>query len=120
MGRPWVDDQDQTLYPLPFPAIVCEPGVFQPTPGSFLTWKYLFQKGIGEGKSCLDVGCGTGILSVQLARNRARRVEAIDVQQEAVANTHSFREFCESVRGTHRQQVEGRDTIGSLSCLSSS
>lgn len=87
MGRPWVDDQDQTLYPLPFPAIVCEPGVFQPTPGSFLTWKYLFQKGIGEGKSCLDVGCGTGILSVQLARNGARRVEAIDVQQEAVANT---------------------------------
>ena len=57
------------------------------TPGSFLTWKYLFQKGIGEGKSCLDVGCGTGILSVQLARNGARRVEAIDVQQEAVANT---------------------------------
>ena len=48
------------LFPLELPEIVCEPGVFVPTQGSFLVWKYLFRSGIGAGQRCLDVGCGTG------------------------------------------------------------
>ena len=35
----------------------------------------------------MDVGCGCGILTVQLAKNGARHVHAIDIQQEAAANT---------------------------------
>ena len=36
---------------------------------------------------CLDVGCGTGILAVQLALNGAAHVHALDIDDRAVANT---------------------------------
>jgi S-methylmethionine-dependent homocysteine/selenocysteine methylase/tRNA1(Val) A37 N6-methylase TrmN6 len=85
--QPWVDEQERILYPVPFPEIVCDPEVFRPTQGSFLVWKHLFRSGVGKGKRCLDVGCGTGLLTVQLALNGAEHVKAIDIQREAVANT---------------------------------
>ncbi|HKE81593.1 MAG TPA: homocysteine S-methyltransferase family protein [Solirubrobacteraceae bacterium] len=88
-ARPWTDDRDRRLYPLPVPELVCEPGVFVPTHGSFLVWKHLFQHGIGAGKRCLDIGCGTGMLAIELARNGAEHVHAIDVDRRAVANTLS-------------------------------
>jgi S-methylmethionine-dependent homocysteine/selenocysteine methylase/SAM-dependent methyltransferase len=87
--RPWADERGRRLYPLEMPEIVCEPGVFVPTHGSFLVWKYLFQNAIGEGKRCLDIGCGTGMLAVELARNGADHVHAIDIDRRAVANTLS-------------------------------
>ena len=43
-----------------------EPGVFVPTQGSFLIWKYLFREGIGAHQRCLDIGCGSGLQTVQL------------------------------------------------------
>jgi S-methylmethionine-dependent homocysteine/selenocysteine methylase/SAM-dependent methyltransferase len=91
--KPWLDEHGRSLYPLPLPKLVVEPGVFVPTQGSFLVWKYLFRSRAGEGKRCLDVGCGSGILAVQLALNGAEHVHAIDIQREAVANTlaNSFR-----------------------------
>jgi S-methylmethionine-dependent homocysteine/selenocysteine methylase/SAM-dependent methyltransferase len=85
--QPWLDERGGNLYPLPLPRLICEPGVFVPTQGSFLVWKYLFRTGAGKGKRCLDVGCGSGILTVQLAMNGAQYVHAIDIQREAVANT---------------------------------
>ena len=84
---PWLDNRGRALYPLPFPDLTVDPGVFVPTQGSFLCWGYLFSQVIGEGKTCLDVGCGCGILAVQLARNGARHVHAIDVDRNAIANT---------------------------------
>ncbi len=83
----WTDEQGRLLYPLPFPEIACDPDVFSPTQGSFLMWKHLFRSGVGKNKNCLDVGCGTGILTVQLALNEASHVHAIDIQPEAIANT---------------------------------
>jgi S-methylmethionine-dependent homocysteine/selenocysteine methylase/SAM-dependent methyltransferase len=100
--EPWVDEQGRSLFPVPLPQVVCDPGVFQPTQGSFLVWKHLFKAGVGKGKRCLDVGCGTGILAIQLALNGAREVDAIDIQPEAVANTmtNAFRNsVAERVRG---------------------
>jgi 23S rRNA G2069 N7-methylase RlmK/C1962 C5-methylase RlmI len=47
----------------------------------------LYNSGIGAGHNCLDVGCGTGLLGVQLALNGASMVTAIDNQQSAVTNT---------------------------------
>ena len=58
-----------------------------PRQGSYLVWKHLFETGSGEGARCLDVGCGCGILAVQLALNGAARVHAIDIDRDAVANT---------------------------------
>jgi SAM-dependent methyltransferase len=82
-----VDEEGRLLYPLPFPDIVCEPDVFVPTVGSLLLWKHLWQERLGAGRRCLDVGCGTGLLAVQLALNGAERVHAIDINRRAVANT---------------------------------
>jgi len=88
-AEPWLDEHRRGLFPLPFPELVVEEGVFVPTAGSFLVWKTLFTSRAGEGKSCLDVGCGSGILAVQLALDGATSVHAIDVDRNAVANTLS-------------------------------
>ena len=71
--------------------------------GSFLVWKHLFQSGLGEGKRCLDVGCGAGVLAIQLALNGAGHVDAIDIQREAVANT-----LANAVRNDVSDRVRGR------------
>ena len=75
------------LYPLPFPDLSVEPGVAPPGAASYMAWRYLFREGIGAHQRCLDVGCGTGILAVQLALNGAAHVRAIDIDDRAVANT---------------------------------
>lgn len=85
--KPWVDEEGQSLFPVRFPEIIREPDVFVPTQGSLLVWKYLERNAIGGGKRCLDVGCGSGLLAIQLALNSAQGVHAIDIQKEAVANT---------------------------------
>jgi S-methylmethionine-dependent homocysteine/selenocysteine methylase/SAM-dependent methyltransferase len=84
---PWLDDRGRVLFPLPFPELVVDPGVFVPTQGSYLVWKHLFETGTGAGAECVDVGCGCGILAVQLALNGAGHVHAIDIDSRAVANT---------------------------------
>ena len=85
----WRDEGGRRLYPLPMPELLVEPGVFVPTQGSFLIWKHLFMNAIGKEQRCLDVGCGTGLLTAQLALNGATAVHAIDIDQRAVANTLS-------------------------------
>jgi S-methylmethionine-dependent homocysteine/selenocysteine methylase/SAM-dependent methyltransferase len=87
--EPWLDERGRELYPLPFPDLVVEKGVFVPTTGSYLVWKHVFERGAGKDKVCLDVGCGSGVLAVQLALNGATRVHAIDIDRNAVANTLS-------------------------------
>jgi S-methylmethionine-dependent homocysteine/selenocysteine methylase/SAM-dependent methyltransferase len=88
-AEPWRDQRGRPLHPLALPELLVEPGVFVPTPGSFLVWKHLFTHGTGGGKRCLDVGCGTGLLSTQLALNGAAHVHAVDIDKRAVANTLS-------------------------------
>src|SRR4051794_3994790 len=83
----WTDGRDRRLFPLPFPDLAVDPGVHPPDEASFMVWRYLFREGVGAHQRCLDVGCGTGILAVQLALNGASHVRAIDVDRRAVANT---------------------------------
>jgi len=87
LARPWVDAEGRRLYPLPFPELELGPGVFVPTVGSLLVWKHLLRERIGAGKHCLDVGCGSGLLTAQLALNGAEHVHAVDIDREAVATT---------------------------------
>lgn len=83
----WRDARGRDLFPLPIPEIHCDPGVFVPTQGSFLAWRHLFEENIGNRQRCLDIGCGSGILAVQLALNGAAHVHAIDLDEVAVQNT---------------------------------
>lgn len=84
---PWLDSLGRSLFPLQFPTLQVDEGVFVPTQGSFLLWKYLFNQRIGAHQRCLDVGSGTGLQTVQLALNGATHVHAIDIDHAAVANT---------------------------------
>jgi S-methylmethionine-dependent homocysteine/selenocysteine methylase/SAM-dependent methyltransferase len=83
----WTDSRGRVLYPLDYPDMTCEPGVFVPTQGSLMVWKYLYREGIGAHQRCLDIGSGTGLLTVQLARNGAAHVHGIDISEAAVRNT---------------------------------
>ena len=87
VGAAWRDEHGRSLYPVDFPEIQVEPGVFAPSESSLMVWRYLFRERVGEGKRCLDVGCGTGLQAVQLALNGASHVHAIDVEPAAVENT---------------------------------
>ena len=102
--EPWFDRQGRVVNPLPFPKLTVDEGVFVPTHGSYLCWKYLFSEGIGTGRRCLDVGCGCGILSVQLALNGAAQVHAIDIDRDAVANT-----LANAFRNDVSDRVDGED-----------
>ena len=101
--EPWRDEFGRNLFPLPFPELTIDKGVFCPTQGSYLCWKYLFSTLTGRGKRCLDVGCGCGILSVQLALNGAASVQAIDIDRNAVANT-----LANAFRNGVSDRVEGK------------
>jgi S-methylmethionine-dependent homocysteine/selenocysteine methylase/SAM-dependent methyltransferase len=83
----WADPRGRQMFPLDMPEIDVDDGVFVPTQGSFLAWKYLYREGIGAHQRCLDVGCGSGLLTVQLARNGAAHVHAIDIDRDSVKNT---------------------------------
>jgi SAM-dependent methyltransferase len=84
---PWADRRRRSLYPLPFPELVAHPGVPTAIPGSYMTWRFLFEEGIGAHQRCLDIGSGTGLQTIQLALNGAAHVHALDVDDRAVANT---------------------------------
>lgn len=83
----WTDARGRHMFPLDFPDITVEPDVFVPTQGSFLIWKYLYREGIGAHQRCVDIGCGSGLLTVQLARNGAAHVHALDIDEAAIRNT---------------------------------
>jgi len=85
--EPWTGPRGRPVFPVEFPDVVLEPGVSAPTQASFLMWKYLFREGVGAHQRCLDIGCGTGVLAIQMARNGAAHVHAIDIDQAAVSNT---------------------------------
>lgn len=80
----WRDAHGRSLFPLAFPDISLRDDVFVPTQGSFLVWRHLFRERVGTLERCLDVGCGSGLQTIQLARNGAKHVHGIDIDPDAV------------------------------------
>jgi SAM-dependent methyltransferase len=70
-----------------------------------MAWRFLYDQAIGAHQRCLDVGCGTGILGIQLALNGASHVRAIDIDERAVRNTES---------NAHRNGVGDRMTAARI------
>lgn len=87
VASPWLDERGRRLFPVQFPELAVEDKVEPPDDASFLVWRYLAREGIGSHQRCLDVGCGTGLLTIQLALNGAEHVHAIDVDRVAVGCT---------------------------------
>jgi homocysteine S-methyltransferase len=85
--EPWLDNRGRDLHPLEFPILAKHPGVSPTIPGSLLTWRHLYEEGVGAHQRCLDIGSGSGLQTVQLALNGAAHVHAIDVDERAVSNT---------------------------------
>lgn len=85
----WSDGRGRHLFPLEVPEVLADTGVARPDQLSFLLWKYLAREAIGAHQRCLDIGCGTGLLTLQLACNGAAHVHAIDVDRAAAANTRA-------------------------------
>ena len=60
------------------------PGVYRPQHDTSLLAGALTEAGISPGASVLDIGCGTGALSIAAARTRPRSITAVDVSRRAV------------------------------------
>ncbi|MEA2622371.1 MAG: hypothetical protein QOH61_1281, partial [Chloroflexota bacterium] len=101
----WKDRRGRPLHPLPFPDLVADPGVVAPSNASLMAWRYIYDQAIGAHQRCLDVGCGTGILGIQLALNGASHVRAIDIDERAVRNTET---------NAHRNGVADRMTAARI------
>ena len=85
--RDWTDGAGAPLHPLPFPEIAVEAGVPVPSQASLLVWKYLHRERLGAGRRCLDIGCESGLQTVELALGGAAHVHSIDSDPVAVGNT---------------------------------
>jgi S-methylmethionine-dependent homocysteine/selenocysteine methylase/SAM-dependent methyltransferase len=103
--RAWTDRRGRPLRPITFPDLAVEPGVVAPSSGSLMVWRHLYDEGIGAHQRCLDIGCGTGLLGIQLALNGASHVRAIDIDDRAVRNTQS---------NAHRNGVADRMTAARM------
>lgn len=81
--------------------IIVRPGVFSPK--HFHGWD-IFTRNFPNvrGEHVLEVGCGTGVTAIYLAKNGAKRVVAVDISHEAVSNTQ------ENVVLNHISNVEVR------------
>jgi len=101
----WTDHRGRALHPLPFPDLAVDPGVVTPSGASLMVWRYLYDQSVGAHQRCLDIGCGTGILGIQLALNGASHVRAIDIDERAVRNTEA---------NAHRNGVGDRMTAAQI------
>jgi release factor glutamine methyltransferase len=88
------------------------PGVYPPQDDTWLLGDALATASIPPGGDVLDVGCGTGALSVLTARTRPRSITAADLSRRAVLSTR-LNTFCHGVRarvtrGDALELVHGR------------
>lgn len=60
------------------------PGVYRPQDDTWLLVNAMTEAGIAPGAAVLDIGCGTGALSIAAARVRPRSITAVDVSRRAV------------------------------------
>ena len=100
-----MEDSQKEQFPYEIDAmglrIVVEKDVFSPK--HFNGWE-IFTRNFPDvaGLDILEVGCGTGVTSIYLAKHGARKVVAIDVNPAAVKNTQ------ENIRLNNLENIEAR------------
>jgi release factor glutamine methyltransferase len=62
------------------------PGVYRPQHDTWLLADALADAGVRPDADVLDVGCGTGALSIVAARTRPRSITSVDVSRRAVVS----------------------------------
>ena len=93
---------DHSMWP-GHPRLVRLPGVYPPQSDSFLLARALTREPIESGTRVLDVGAGTGVLSVSAGLAGARRITAIDIDRRSLLNTR----LNAALNGVHVQVVRG-------------
>ena len=93
------------------PRVVCEPGVFVPTHGSFSCGSTSSRTRIGEGKRCLDIGCGTGTARHR-ARAQRRRARARDRRRPPRGGQHAVQRLPQRRRRPHHRARRSTSTRG--------
>lgn len=87
-------------------------GVYPPQGDTWLLANALEVAGIRPGAAVLDIGCGTGVLSITAARTRPRSITAVDVSKRAVwaarFNTFVRGIKAEVKRGDALERMAGR------------
>jgi release factor glutamine methyltransferase len=88
------------------------PGVYLPQHDTWLLAKALAAAGVRPGADVLDIGCGTGALSIAAAATQPRSVTAVDVSRRAVlsarVNTFAHGVPARVERGDVFELVAGR------------
>lgn len=79
------------------------PGVYPPQNDTWLLARALADAGLRPGADVLDIGCGTGALTIAAARTKPRSLTAVDVSRRAVWTAR----FNTLVRGVRARVVRG-------------
>lgn len=67
--------------------LLCPPGVYRPQVDTWLLADALHRARIRPGAAVLEIGCGSGALSILVTRTKPRSVTAVDVSRRAVWTT---------------------------------
>lgn len=82
--------------------------VYQPREDSHLLAKKILEKDL-EGKRCLDMGTGSGIIAEKMIRSGADEVIAADINSEAVEEASERLEACDNVEVVQSDLFENID-----------
>ncbi len=115
-ATPWTDRRRRPCTRWQFPDLAADAGVVVPSAGSLMTWRHLYEHSIGAHQRCLDIGCGTGLLGIQLALNW-RVACARDRHRRARRAQHRVKRLPQRRRRPHDGRTRRHLPVGARGAL---